>query len=292
MFNTVKEKVLVGSIVALIILIPAGSFLISQRFKAQQATTNSANRDLKLGNTITQPKEVPNDSPLNSLNPSAKPSTDSGSSLSLTGPNLAFKLNLQGRPSAKQSTQLFVGIAQGEVTAKPQYLLSFNINIPDSGTFSGLSLAGLSQFETYTAYLKGTSQIATSSAFMVKPTTTDIGTIQLLTGDVNEDNIINSADYSVVKSALGSIPGATNWNANLDFNLDNMINNFDIAYIFKNFGLTGASGPWYSRPPATPVSSQSGTLKPFNIGGPAEATSEASNSSSIGGYWMWVPKID
>lgn len=281
----------------LIILIPAGSFLASQRFKAQNAS--KASSDLNLGKTVTQPKEVPKDSPLSELqsmtNPSSSPtSTGTGSSgnLSLTGPTLAFKLNIEGRPTTKQSTKLFIGIAQGEVTVKPEYLLSFSIDVPDSGSFSGLSLAGLNQFDTYTAYLKGSSQIATSSAFVVKPTMTDLGNIRMTTGDVNEDNVINSADYSIVKNALGSVPSSENWNINNDFNLDNVINNFDIAYVVKNFGQTGSSGPWYSRPPSTPIASQSGTLQALSIGGPEEASSEASSSGATGGYWMWIPRVE
>ena len=206
------------------------------------------------------------------------------------------------------ATKLFVGIADN-TTATLKYLLSFTVDMPASGAFKGISLAGLEVGSSYKAILKGPAQLATSSAFVMGPSATELNggnPIFLLSGDLNEDNVINTADYSIVKSAIGSKPEAANWNDNVYFNKDGVINAIDLGIVIKNFGKTGASGVWVSTPPAT----SSGSLSP--IGGP-ESTSSGSPGGSIppppgapaqtngspregilngeAGYWFWMPKL-
>jgi hypothetical protein len=56
---------------------------------------------------------------------------------------------------------------------------------------------------------------------------------QLLTGDINQDNIINSVDYSVLN---------TNWFTNSvtsDLNKDGLVNSIDYSYMNKNWLLSG-----------------------------------------------------
>jgi hypothetical protein len=56
---------------------------------------------------------------------------------------------------------------------------------------------------------------------------------QLLTGDINQDNIINSIDYSQLN---------TNWftsNAATDLNKDGLVNSIDYSYMNKNWLVTG-----------------------------------------------------
>jgi len=103
----------------------------------------------------------------------------------------------------------------------------------------------------------------------MSPTETNLNSSQplfLTTGDLNEDNTINSADYTIAKNLYGTTPASSEWNFRVDFNLDGIINNVDLAYIIKNFGKTGVSSTWLSAP----------------------ATATGSGSPS-GGYWLWVP---
>ena len=283
-----KEKVFLGVILVLIIGIPSGSFLLSQRFKAQDKPDINPN-----ATPVTQAKEVPKtlSKKTTEATKSASASSDSGS-IALVGPSLAFKLNIEGRPKDKMASKVFVGIAQGspDLSTQPEYLLSFNVDVPESGSFSGISLAGLNSLETYTAILKGSTQIATSSAFTVKPTTSDIGTVNLLTGDVNDDNVINASDFSIVKNAIGQTPSSQNWNPALDFNKDNLINNFDLSHITKNYGKVGTTGAWYSK--TVPVATGSAGLKQStNLGGPnIEPIKEFMKIPGEGGSWLWVPE--
>ena len=179
------------------------------------------------------------------------------------------------------------------------------VNVPASGAFDGISLSGLETGQTYTAYLKGESQIATASSFTVKATPTNLGALNLITGDVNEDNVIDNTDYNLVKAAVGATPSSSKWNPLYDFNLDNVINSWDLNTVLTNLGQTGASGAWYSY---SPISSGSATLNTTNNNVIARSGSDAAiptgstsaeitpgtqepktNFTNKKGYWMWVP---
>ncbi|MBI2595376.1 hypothetical protein HYW46_01415 [Candidatus Daviesbacteria bacterium] len=289
MFSSVGQKIVVGIILLLIVLIPTGSLLLAQRFKTQDNPNPTP-----LPKIQPSPKEVPKTTPLDDLKKSlegspskATPEPSSSSTPQVFfGPTLNFKISIEGRPKNSQAAKTFLGIAAGMPTTNPQYLLSFTVDIPATGGYSGLSLAGLTQGSTYTAYLKGPAQLASASAFLVKPTVSDLGTLNLITGDLNEDNVINSADFAVAKNAYGTNPLSAKWNSNVDFNLDKIINGFDLGIIIKNLGKTGNSGVWGSI-----VATGSASLQP-SIGSPDESSATPKPPpGSKGGYWMWVPQF-
>lgn len=281
MFRSRKEKLFLISFIAAVVLIPTSTFLLSQRIKV------SENSPLKIfDRKITSlPSSSPKQSALNDLKnslgnlPNANaPATGSDANLPSYGPGLSFKITIEGRPTTDYSTKLFVGIASGELSTNPQYLLSYNVDVPADGTYSGISLTGLTQGSTYTAYLKGTSTIVASSTFAMNPTGVTLNNgsaINLIAGDLNEDNVIDQADYDLAKSALGATPGSSKWNANFDLNSDGIINNLDLGIIQRNFGKIGDSGKWYSQ-----VSTSSTNLiTPPKVGG------------ATGGRWLWVPSF-
>lgn len=268
MFTTLKQKLLLAGFIILVISIPVGSYLLSER----QTVTSKAEE--KIDRSILKLEPLQEVSPSGELKKLSEqfqdtPEMPSPSSISY-GPTLNFKVNLEGRPQGKMATKIFVGIAEGKPVSTPTYLLQFNVDLPGSGAFEGLSLAGLTPGNLYTAFLKAPAQIATSSAFLMIPTTTTLNSgnpVNLTTGDLNEDNLINSADYVIAKSALGASPSSSNWNSLVDFNLDNIINSLDLGIILKNMSKTGESGVWISPTPQ-------GTASP-----------------SGQGYWLWLPKI-
>lgn len=285
MFSTLKSRIILGVYIFLILSIPVGAYLASQQtiFKssANEASSSATIR------TILPPTLNPKDELIANSSSSAKVSkstpspTPAADETDVTipttfGPTLSFKVSLEGRPTNNQTAKIFIGIATGSPTTNPTYLLSFTVDLPSSGAFSGLSLAGLTAGDTYTAYIKGPAQIATSSAFVMNSAVSNLNSgesVTLLTGDLNDDNIINSADFTILRNVYGSTPASENWNANADFNLDSVVNTYDLAYIIKNMGQTGNSGTWVS----TPVASSSGGITP-------------QGSPSSGGYWIWVPK--
>lgn len=262
MFTTLKQKLILVGFVILVISIPIGSYLLSERQIIGSKASDKIDRSIQDLKPLKE-EVSPIDEIKNLSSPSPSPTF---------GPTMNFKVTLEGRPTGKYATKLFVGIAEGKPMGTPTYLLQFTVDLPDSGTFEGLSLAGLTTSNQYTAFLKGPAQIATSSAFLVVPTVTTLNSglpMNLLTGDLNEDNLINSSDYVIAKSALGSTMASSNWNALVDFNLDMVINSLDLSIILKNMSKTGDSGVWVS---PTPQGS-------------------ATESGGPSGYWLWLPRI-
>ncbi len=294
MFSTLKQKLLLGVFIFILLSIPVGSYLVSQNqtYKSKAAEFASPAPTLQVPprpsaspaavrELLTAAEEaVLEDSPEATASPS--PSPASPEIATSYGPTLSFKAKIEGRPEADQATRLFVGIMEGSLTANPRFLLSFTVDLPASGAYSNLSLAGLNPGSRYSALLKGTNQIATSSAFTMTPAVSNLNEGEPLTlsvGDLNDDNVINSADYSIAVKAFGTTTSSAGWNANIDFNSDGMINTFDLSILTKNIGQTGASGAWTS--PIPKVATASAGLSGPPVGSPEEPP----------GHWIWVPNI-
>lgn len=283
MFSTFKLKLLLALYIFIIVSIPVGAYLASQN----QSTKSRAQEEEK-PLTLTPPKSATSsakqsiiDSSLNRSNQATTPEPSTPTIATNFGPTLSLKTILEGRPNNNQSTKLFVGIIEGSVSFSPKYLLSFNVDLPASGEYSGLSLAGLTQRESYTALLKGQAQLALAVPFSMSPSETKLNlgnAVTLISGDLNDDNTINSADLGIIKNAMGSNPSSHNWNENADFNKDSIINIIDYSILYKNFGKTGDSGIWVSPIPEATSSAQL-TDTPA-IGSP----------QSPRGYWIWIPK--
>lgn len=318
MFSSLKQRLLLGLYVFILVSIPVGAYLASQYQSIKSSAKENSTQNIPKQTpkaTVSPAKELLSASESN-LSKSVKPSPSPTPSVedssptvaSSFGPTLSLKVSLQGRPPEDQSTRLFVGIMEGNLSANPKFLLSFSIDLPKTGEYANLSLAGLTSGNTYSAILKGSAQIATASAFMMSPTVSKLNSgeiINLLSGDLNEDNIINTADYSIVKQALNSTSASINWNANADLNKDGVVNLFDLLIISKNMNKTGATGAWTSPiPSSAPIqsgsASSSASLSPEKpIGGYQQAvtssyqqavTSGYQDDTSSGGYWMWIPK--
>lgn len=291
MFSTLQQKLILAVYIFLILAIPLGSYLVSElRSTKSQASQPAPEKKLSKSTESTQSAQSKLIEDIKNLQEDLEEQEEPliptpAASVSF-GPTLDFKIIIEGRPLSRYASKIFVGIAEGDPTESPKYVLSFTIDLPDSGIFTGLSLAGLTEGNKYSTYLKGPAQIATSSAFIMSPYITNLNSgnvLTLTTGDVNEDNVINTSDYSIVKTALGTTSTSPNWNSILDFNLDNAVNTVDLAYVVKNMSKTGESGVWVS--PVPNVSSSSGTLTNPPSGSPSLLPDGSP------GYWVWIPKI-
>lgn len=269
----------------ILVSIPISTYLVreSQIFRSR-ASESSTPSTATVSGTVTKPRPVPSTSPLTDLQKLIEGSdetTPTPEAVNLSfGPTLNFKVTFEGRPAGKQADKVFVGISGGNTKTSPQYIITFSIDIPDSGEFKGLSLAGLDPGSIYTAYIKGTAQIDASATFAMSPTETNLNNnepLYLISGDLNEDNVINSSDYTITRLLYGKTSSSAGWNDRADLNKDGLINNYDLAYIIKNTGKIGASGTWISTPAAATPSTTLIT-KP-NVGGPP------TNSS----YWLYIP---
>jgi hypothetical protein len=293
------------------LLIPTGAYVLSLRMKTQ----SSAN---EYNTPVTSPKAEATSSsrllealdrlnnPAGSSDDDRETTTENGldedsDSQLILGPTLGFSVLIQGRPLDNQATRAFLGIAAGQPTTRPTYLLSFMVNIPSSGSFDGISLSGLDTGQTYTAYIKADSQIATSSSFVVRATPTNLAALNLVTGDVNQDNVIDNLDYNLVKAALGATPASSKWNALYDFNLDNIINSWDLNMVLANINKIGASGAWYSYTPIATASAQTSLSRLIpSVGSQSSEITPGTTNQNQGiptptqdtnntGYWMWIP---
>lgn len=299
---TIRDRIIIAAILILVILIPTGAYVLSLRFKTQSqaqeyngpVTSPKPSTSSKLEEALDRLSKVDEDDE-GSGTSSNQTTTENGldedsDSQLILGPTLGFSVVIQGRPLDNQTTKAFLGIAAGQPTTRPTYLLSFMVNIPASGAFDGISLSGLDTGQTYTAYLKGSAQIATASSFVVKATPTNLATLNLITGDVNEDNVVDTADYNLVKGSLGATPSSSKWNALFDFNLDNIINSWDLNIVTANLTKIGASGPWYSYSPIASASAQTSLLPTErNMGSASSEIMPGTQTSPRPGYWMWIP---
>lgn len=58
----------------------------------------------------------------------------------------------------------------------------------------------------------------------------------VLSGDANDDGVVNIFDFAIVGLAFGSRPGIANWNKHADVNCDGIVSIFDLAVVGLNFG--------------------------------------------------------
>lgn len=285
---------MLGVYIFILLSIPVGAYLSTQyqntQSNASEKTVEKPALKIPPKNSASPAKKLLDSSSKMATiagllaSPSPSPSSEPSETTIATsyGPTLSLKVALEGRPADNQKSRLFVGIVEGSLTSNPKFLLSFTIDVPAGGSYENLSLAGLTPGSSYTALLKGSAQIATSSAFTMSPNVTNLnggGPLTLISGDLNDDNVINSSDYSIVQKALGATIKSAKWNENADFNKDEVINTFDLGLVKKNMGKAGASGAWTS--PIPQVSTPSASLSAPAVGSPDE---------SSGGYWIWVPK--
>lgn len=299
MFSTFKQRLLLIAYIIIILSVPVGSYLVSQYQNLKSKAQESKSNQLAQVTPRPLPKTTPDTDLLNDsqsdletsleelLNPSPTPDS-AGSSPTIAssfGPTLSLKVALEGRPQTNQKTKLFVGILEGSALSNPKFLLSFMVDVPETGSYSNLSLAGLSTGGQYTAILKGSAQIAGASTFVMSPAETKLNNgdaISLTSGDLNEDNVINTADYSIVQKAYGATSASSNWNDNADLNKDGVVNTFDTAIVIKNLGKIGDSGVWTS---TTPQATSSASLSPDSTNLPV-----GSVGGTETGYWLWIPK--
>lgn len=292
MWESKTNRLLVFGFLFLVVFIPSSTFLIGKRMSAATLATQPYNQTVTTNNA----QEIPSASPIQGSVLGSSVALDSGNPADnassppqvVYGPQLSFSVSIQGRPPNNQSGSFFVGIAQGDPSNNPQYLISFTINMPSSGKYSGLSLVGLSPGTNYTAYIKGPAQLVKAVPFSINPQGAVLNggqPINLISGDLNQDNVIDAQDLIIAKAALGQTSSSSNWNPNVDINADGIINNIDLAIVTGNQGKIGDSGPWYSRIDSS-ASNSAQLNSPSHIGG-SDAT--FSPYPKAGGYWMWVP---
>lgn len=298
MFSTFKQRVLLVTYIIVIFSIPLGTYLISQ----YQTIQSRAQESKPITQPVVRITPVPESASSGDLTNLSKPDSTLEDLLKITptpspqattsptiatsfGPTLSFKITIEGRPKENFAEKVFVGVFEGDLVTNPKFLLTFLVDVPASGEYGNLSIAGLNPGSKYTALLKGSGQIAKASTFIMSPSESKLNedqALNLVSGDLNEDNIINTADYSIAQKAFNSTPKLSNWNKNADINSDGVVNIFDISIIIKNLGQVGDSGVWVS---PIPTATSSGNLTEDSSSLPVGSVGGSNN-----GYWLWIPK--
>lgn len=94
---------------------------------------------------------------------------------------------------------------------------------------------------TYVWRVKGPQYLVNcGGVILTGAPTTSIEMGQMKTGDANNDNVINAADFNILKGTFGKTPGDPGYDASADFTGDNTVNVADFSLLRGNFGQGGA----------------------------------------------------
>ena len=87
---------------------------------------------------------------------------------------------------------------------------------------------------------KNPQTLATAGAAVLVGGTNNVDMGTLRAGDANNDNIVNSADFSILRNTFGIGIGGQGYDARADFNGDSVVNSTDFNLLKSNFGQAGA----------------------------------------------------
>lgn len=107
----------------------------------------------------------------------------------------------------------------------------------ENDEYARFSLIGVSAGE----YLVKTSRpgyLSRYSKITLNDNAVDLGTKVLIAGDVNDDGIIDTNDLTLLRAALNSAYGDSNYTVNADFNGDKVIDSTDESILNSNVGKT------------------------------------------------------
>lgn len=139
----------------------------------------------------------------------------------------------------------------------------------------------------YTWWAKGPFHLATTGTvpLMGDPITSlELG-LQL-TGDINNDNLVDITDVSNLRASFGLACGDATYNPNADFNGDCVVDSTDFSLLRRNFGLAGPPPPVPPTATPTPTSTPFGT--PTNTPSPTRTLSPTRTATATP-YWTPPP---
>ncbi len=236
-----KQVIFLGLFIILLVVTPIGAVIVRRNMQLTRSQAKEAS-PIRVQTEDASPFQSVKD--LLSPKASPSPTPEAGSAM------LTLALSLEGRKPTDQADEVFIGIAEVE-TSPPKYQLTKSVQTDVNGKVT-TSLSGLLPGRTYYLYVKGSQHLAASKSFVLKIGANDLSDTQLLllVGDINADNVVDKFDQNLVQDAFNALPKDKNWNPLADVNRDQIVNNTDLALLAKNFGKSGAGGPWYSPTPS------------------------------------------
>jgi plastocyanin len=114
----------------------------------------------------------------------------------------------------------------------------YSITTDANGTFTVTT--GLPD-GTYNWLVKGPMNLANSGTLNLLESLADVEMGLLRAGDSNNDNIVGSTDFSMLRAAFGKQLGDPGYDGRADFNRDDTIGSIDFNMLRGNFGQGGAT---------------------------------------------------
>ena len=110
--------------------------------------------------------------------------------------------------------------------------------VPPNGDFSVLDIPE----QNYTLHIKGDKYLAANVSVNTTNGNVSSVTANLLAGDANNDNSVDTSDFGILVGAYGSdasVPGS-GYDARADFNGDGLLDTTDFGLLVGNYGASGA----------------------------------------------------
>jgi RHS repeat-associated protein len=179
--------------------------------------------------------------------PSSPPTAPKSPSTPQSGPPiLVSHVTWQGRPAQPNNLQRLPLTLTLELSGTA--FLYPNLVTDASGAFT-VTLGSLPVGE-YNWWVKGPQYLAKVGVVQLggaPVTNVEMGTLQV--GDANTDNLVDIADFGIVRASFGKSLGDTGYDGRADFNGDNTVDIVDFSLMRGNFGGFGPPAPPNAAPP-------------------------------------------
>jgi photosystem II stability/assembly factor-like uncharacterized protein len=139
-------------------------------------------------------------------------------------------VNLQGLSASAPSQQVTIQFRPSSGTA-----FSRTVTLAADGSFTCSNIPSGS----YNLAIKGSKWLQKVVAADATSGNVSGITVTLPAGDINNDNAVSVADYSIWRGAFGSTPGSANWDPRADVNCDGAVTVADYALWKGNYPSTG-----------------------------------------------------
>jgi hypothetical protein len=139
----------------------------------------------------------------------------------ITAPNPRLAMNLQ------VTIKLYYGGGAGE------WVLPVT-----SDEYGRFQVGGLGP-DTYELHIKGSNTLSVTKVVTLADGENALNVALPPAGDVDGNNVINLADFSILATTFGKQSGNAGFDARADFNGDGVVNLIDFSLLAANFGQSG-----------------------------------------------------
>lgn len=139
-----------------------------------------------------------------------------------------------GMPTFPAGFEIEIELLPWDTTGEPELLLSA---VGNSGTFSTLAASPSGSYDIRIRAPKALDVLLKLTE--VTKNGADLGTIQLILGDLNGDNYIGSDDYLILNNTFDKGVGDSGYDPRADINGDDYVGTDDYLILNQNFDKTG-----------------------------------------------------